>query len=402
MKNINRRQSRGGLFATKRSPDELDLFRSRLAGATRKGKPYRLIDLFCGAGGMSLGFVQSGHGFKPIWANDFDSHAAATYNQNFGAHCTNEDIVDVLADPAFTVPAADVVIGGPPCQGFSLLNKGRAIDPRKQLWRPFMDVVERSGASIFVMENVPQLLNSVEHGEIAGVAEQMGFKLDWAALCAADYGVPQVRWRAFIIGSKSVEPSTQFPPRRTHVAADRSSRRAFKTDDIPAVVQAAPYQTVRDAIGDLPRPSGTEIKEIAPPLDLHFGRQPTEKSLKRYKAIPREGMNRFDLQRNAPELTPACWIRKTSGGTDLFGRLWWDRPSVTIRTEFYKPEKGRYLHPQQHRPITHREAARLQSFPDEFRFLGTKIEVAKQIGNAVPPVLASRIADCVAALLLTR
>ena len=111
-------------------------------------------------------------------------------------------------------------------------------------------------------------------------------------------------------------------------------------------------------------------------------------------------MNRFDLQERAPHLTPECWIKKTSGGTDLFGRLWWDKPGFTMRTEFFKPEKGRYLHPVQHRPITHREAARLQSFPDEFRFAGSKIEVAKQIGNAVPPLLAARLADCVHALLL--
>jgi DNA (cytosine-5)-methyltransferase 1 len=111
-------------------------------------------------------------------------------------------------------------------------------------------------------------------------------------------------------------------------------------------------------------------------------------------------MNRFDLQARAPELTPACWIRKKSGGTDLFGRLWWDRPAFTIRTEFFKPEKGRYLHPDQHRPITHREAARLQSFPDSFRFTGSKIEVARQIGNAVPPLLGERIADRVARLVL--
>jgi DNA (cytosine-5)-methyltransferase 1 len=89
---------------------------------------------------------------------------------------------------------------------------------------------------------------------------------------------------------------------------------------------------------------------------------------------------------------PACWQRKKSGGTDLFGRLWWDRPSVTIRTEFYKPEKGRYLHPQAHRPITHLEAALLQSFPETFRFLGSKTEVGIQIGNAVPPTLAEAIA----------
>jgi len=105
------------------------------------------------------------------------------------------------------------------------------------------------------------------------------------------------------------------------------------------------------------------------------------------------------LQRVAPDLTPQCWINKKSGGTDLFGRLWWDRPAFTIRTEFYKPEKGRYLHPAQHRPITHREAARLQSFPDNFIFTGSKIEIARQIGNAVPPLLAARVADIVYLLL---
>ncbi|HUQ33271.1 MAG TPA: DNA cytosine methyltransferase, partial [Pyrinomonadaceae bacterium] len=141
---------------------------------------------------------------------------------------------------------------------------------------------------------------------------------------------------------------------------------------------------------------------LPPPFDLHFGRSPTPKSLARYKAIPQEGMNRFDLQRVAPELTPGCWIRKTSGGTDLFGRLWWNRPAFTIRTEFYKPEKGRYLHPEQNRPITHREAARFQSFPDSFRFCGSKMEVAKQIGNAVPPLLAAAVAGSVRLLLSQR
>jgi DNA (cytosine-5)-methyltransferase 1 len=98
-------------------------------------------------------------------------------------------------------------------------------------------------------------------------------------------------------------------------------------------------------------------------------------------------------------LTPNCWIKKTSGGTDLFGRLKWDRPSVTIRTEFFKPEKGRYLHPVSHRPITHREAARLMGFPDRFKFVGSKIEIARQIGNAVPPHLGGAIAKCVLEIL---
>jgi DNA (cytosine-5)-methyltransferase 1 len=162
---------------------------------------------------------------------------------------------------------------------------------------------------------------------------------------------------------------------------------------------ALKWRTVRDAIADLPPPVGTEIRDQPPPLNLHFGRSPTPTSLARYMAIPKEGMNRFDLQKLAPKLTPECWVRKKSGGTDLFGRLWWDRPAFTIRTEFFKPEKGRYLHPMQHRPITHREAARLQSFPDDFMFKGSKIEIARQIGNAVPPVLAARVADVVYMLL---
>jgi DNA (cytosine-5)-methyltransferase 1 len=155
---------------------------------------------------------------------------------------------------------------------------------------------------------------------------------------------------------------------------------------------------VRQAIDDLPAPIGTEISDLPAPLNLHFGRNPTPTSLKRYKAVP-PGGNRFDLQRNALPLTPQCWIKKVSGGTDLFGRLWWDRPSVTIRTEFFKPEKGRYLHPEAHRPITHREAARLMGFPDSFVFKGSKVEIARQIGNAVPPLLGRAIAECVAEIL---
>lgn len=125
--------------------------------------------------------------------------------------------------------------------------------------------------------------------------------------------------------------------------------------------------------------------------DLHIRRNPRPTSLERYRTIP-EGGNRFDLQRVRPDLTPACWANKPTGTTDVMGRLWWDRPSFTIRTEFYKPEKGRYLHPNEDRPITHREAARLQTFPDAFIFEGTKIEIARQIGNAVPPLLGKAIA----------
>jgi DNA (cytosine-5)-methyltransferase 1 len=365
---------------------------------------YTLIDLFSGAGGLTLGFTQTlGHVFTPVWANDFNRLAALTYSANFGCHCTTEDILKIVRDDIKQIPKADIVVGGPPCQGFSLLNKNRKNDPRKQLWRPFLQIVEHAGAQIFVMENVPQILGSDEHRLICDSAAALGFKTTSAKLCAADYGVPQTRWRAFIVGCKFLNPSEFFPPKKTHRKPDAVEMRMSFSDEFDEYV-ARPrlWTTVRDAIEDLSKPIGTEIRNEAPPYDLHFGRTPTESSMARYRAIPREGMNRFDLQRRAPELTPACWIRKTSGGTDLFGRLWWDRPAFTIRTEFFKPEKGRYLHPSQHRPITHREAARLQSFPDSFKFLGTKIEIAKQIGNAVPPMLAARIADCVLAMLLNK
>ncbi|MFN9908468.1 MAG: DNA cytosine methyltransferase, partial [bacterium] len=116
---------------------------------------YRLIDLFSGAGGMTLGFTDArfGGGFESVWAVDHDAAAVATHNRNFGGHAVCADIEEWLSSDK-PVPRADVVIGGPPCQGFSLLNKQRIGDVRRQLWQPFMDVVERSGASVFVIENV--------------------------------------------------------------------------------------------------------------------------------------------------------------------------------------------------------------------------------------------------------
>lgn len=382
--------------------DDESVYRARKKGILKDSyKTYRLVDLFAGAGGLTLGFTRLlGQVFVPVWANDFNAYAARTYNANFGERCTTDDILEIVEKRINEIPKADVVIGGPPCQGFSLLNKQRDGDPRKQLWRPYLQIVEHTGAEIFVMENVPQLLGSEEHGQIADVARSLGFEMAFAKLCAADYGVPQTRWRAFIIGCKFVHPGKFFPPKKTHQRpSDINTGMLFLEDFDVYVSRAKAWRTVRDAIGDLPAPKGTEISNELPPSDLHFGRTPTPMSMKRYMAIPKEGMNRFDLQKRAPELTPACWIRKTKGGTDLFGRLWWDRPAFTIRTEFFKPEKGRYLHPVQHRPITHREAARLQTFPDSFKFLGSKIEIAKQIGNAVPPMLAARIADCVLAML---
>ncbi len=351
---------------------------------------YRLIDLFSGAGGMSLGFTGEAFSnrFESVWAVDNDQAAVETYIANFGDHALCADIESLIR--CTTIPKADVVIGGPPCQGFSLLNKQRAGDSRRALWQPYMDVVEKSGASVFVIENVTELHKSPEADEIVARARQLGFEVERGIVNTADYGVPQTRKRTVMVGSKKGSPKAFFPPPATHKAPGSS-----------APSNLADWVTVREAIGRLPEPVGTKIRRAKPPLNLHFGRSPTEVSLERYQAVP-PGGNRFDLYKNAPKITPKCWIRKKSGGTDLFGRLWWDRPSVTIRTEFFKPEKGRYLHPEKHRPITHREAARLMGFPDSFVFTGTKVQIARQIGNAVPPPLAHAIADMVVDILSTR
>jgi len=330
-------------------------------------RPYKVIDLFAGAGGMTLGF--SNAGFIPVLAVECEPDFAKTYSLNFGNHVVSDDIVNVC-NRGLNL-SADVVIGGPPCQGFSNLTGNRVSDPRREMWRYYMRVVEESDCKVFVLENVPNILKSPEGEDIIKSARQLGFHLNddsYGILNAANFGVPQNRRRAIIIGSKLGPIKLPSPANRV--------------------------MTVRDAFSGIPaKPTHQDLnRSPATGPDLHIARNPTEISRKRYRLIP-PGGNRFDLQRAAPELTPACWIRKQSGGTDLFGRLDWDGPArCTVRCEFYKPEKGRYLHPSEHRPITHWEAARLQTFPDSFKWSGTKIRVAIQIGNAVPPVFAEAVA----------
>ena len=319
------------------------------------------VDLFSGCGGFAVGLKDAG--FENLLAVEWDEACCRTFAENISPrilHCAIQEI------EAF--PACDLLVGGPPCQGFSNLGERIPNDPRRQLWRHFLRAVADAKPLIFVMENVPPLLKSAEFQEIRQEAESLGYRVDPRVLNAAFYGVPEQRKRAIIIASRIGDPVF---PKPTHRDPERYP--TFETQGLPR------WKTVRDAIGDLPPdPDGN---------NWHIGRNPTEKSKRRYRSIP-PGGNRWNLPL---DIMPECWKRKTEGGTDLFGRLWWNRPSVTIRTEFFKPEKGRYLHPSEHRPITHREAARLQGFKDSFRFLGTKIEVAMQIGNAVPPPLGYEI-----------
>ncbi|MGC5015894.1 DNA cytosine methyltransferase [Streptosporangium sp. DT93] len=339
-------------------------------------KPIRIIDLFSGAGGFSLGFHNANLGYETILAVEIDRWAAQTIQNNLHCKVDCSSIQDLSS-----FPDADVVVGGPPCQGFSTLGSRREEDPRNELLWDFIRVVRGLQPKVFLIENVPGILSARQFHNFKAYTLSDSilrkYSLAYSVLNAADYGVPQRRSRAFIIGIKGQE-GISWPPPVTHASN---------------LLNTLPHRTVRDAIADLPfETDGFDVRINAlGGQHLHFGRNPTQKSLERYRAVPRGG-NRFDLARNRPDLLPECWRKKLSGTTDVMGRMWWDRPSPTIRTEFFKPEKGRYLHPEADRPITHREAARLQGFPDSYVFAGKKIEIARQIGNAVPPALAQAIA----------
>jgi DNA (cytosine-5)-methyltransferase 1 len=352
-----------------------------------------VIDLFAGCGGMTAGFVQGG--FDPVLAVEWDRAAASTYAANFGeSHMLWTGIEAVRTQD---LPRADVVVGGPPCQGFSNLGSKNVDDPRNALWKQYIRVVESLQPKVFVVENVDRFSVSSEFAMLQAEANHgliRNYELSWSTLLAADYGVAQRRSRTIVIGSR-IGPIA--PPAPTHAKIPMGGR--------------LPWETVRSRIADLPRvPSATKlpmstvnffgrtIPGVYKGLDIHLGRQPRARSLMRYDHIP-PGGGRFHLP---PELLSPCWRNKPTGTTDVMGRMRWDAPSLTIRTEFFKPEKGQYLHPQWdptnaanrvNRPITHLEAARLQDFPEDFLWCGTKIEIARQIGNAVPVGLARAIAQ---------
>lgn len=340
-----------------------------------------IVDVFSGAGGLSLGFKFAIPDSRTVLAVEVDPMAANTFARNFDC-----DLMIGPIEKCRELPHAEILLGGPPCQGFSRL--GRSTDETKrqelnELWRVYIEVARQIRPLAFVIENVPEFLRSPQFSNLCSVMSSdpilSKYSYSFGTLDAADYGVPQHRVRALVVAILDSEPVEQPPV--THGRGPSTK----------------PYTTVRDAIGDLPLcPVGkSPAIDMKGSQNLHFGRDALPSSIERYRAIP-EGGNRFDLARNRPDLLPRCWASKASGTTDVMGRLWWDKPSCTIRTEFFKPEKGRYLHPVADRAITHREAARLQSFPDSFVFEGSKADIARQIGNAVPPALATVVARQIA------
>jgi len=352
----------------------------------------RVLDLFAGAGGLSAGLHAASTRFRTVGAVEWDQAAAASYEATFGRGLVYAgDIKSWLR--AGAVPQADVIVGGPPCQGFSSLGKQDVEDERNMLWREYAQTIALALPRYFIVENVAEFRKSPQYSLFAGETERGGLLQDYgfesAVLNAADFGAPQARRRTVVVG---YHKDLGFPgfPVPTH-----SQKRA--SDNLPD------HLTVSDALKRVPRRpdrdhllearrttfEGREYAGAFGTRDLHWSRAYTTLSLQRFAVIP-PGGNRRNLE-PFPDLMAPCWVRHKSGSGDVMGRLVWDKPSVTIRTEFFKPEKGRYIHPEEHRAITHYEAALLQGFGRDHKFVGSRTAIARQIGNAVPVALGAAI-----------
>jgi len=353
-------------------------------------QPYRMIDLFAGCGGLTCGFVSTGH-FTPVAAVEHDLSAAATYAANHGEdHIHWGAIEDWVTGE---LPDADIVVGGPPCQGFSNLGKRSSTDPRNELWRHYMHTLLAVRPRAFLLENVDRFATSDQFAALERETQPGGlledYDLDARLVRATDFGSFQLRRRFIVIGTHRDLPKIHVPDGHVAKADWRTVEQAL--DGLERDVDPADR--------DLPPATIERFGRIVPgeykSPDLHITRRYTSTSLARFRHIP-EGGNRLNLP---DRLKAPCWRGHDKGSLDVMGRLHWEHPSVTIRTEFFKPEKGRYLHPDRNRAITHHEAARIQGFPDEYLWCGSKIQIARQIGNAVPVELAEGLATHLASSL---
>lgn len=346
-----------------------------------------VLDLFAGAGGLTEGMHQGSSRFRTVRAVELDLEAAASYTQNFGDVVYSGGIEEWLTEES--VPQVDIVVGGPPCQGFSTLGKQDVDDVRNGLWRHYVSTVRRAQPRAFLMENVPAFLKSPQFDVFSKAFERGGdlsnYSFEARILDASKFGAAQRRKRVVVLGVRKDWAHPGFPecthgsPQTPMLEAIRTVSDAFAGVPLFAGERDLPHGRIEF--------HGRQLPGAFKVSDLHIGRDYTDLSLDRFRAIPYGG-GRFDLP---DQLKAECWRKHRTGSGDVMGRLVWEKPSVTIRTEFFKPEKGRYLHPTQPRAITHFEAARLQGFRDDYLFVGSKTAIARQIGNAVPVPLGAAL-----------
>lgn len=341
------------------------------------GNAYTCIDGFSGAGGLLLGLQRAG--FESLCSFDNDPLSIETQRQNkkYFDHATliadiNELSPEVLLKEAgIKKEELFLLAGGPPCQGFSIQRIGDDTDDRNDLVASYVRLLERIRPKFFLMENVPGIMGKRGKSYFEKALERMesiGYQSYHQILNAQDFGVPQRRRRVIVIGIRNDLHQKPF---------------AFPKAKTPE----GKRMTVRDAIGHLPQPpiGGTDHPEIS----HHRSDKLSAINLKRISFL-KPGQGREHLPKS---LVADCHKVSASkiGHRNVYGRMSWDEVAPTITARFDSFTRGMFGHPEQNRSISLREGALIQTFPGDFNFVGSKVDIARQIGNAVPPNLAEAI-----------
>lgn len=342
-------------------------------------KEYDFVDFFCGAGGMSYGFHKMAELTGRLrWAGavDIDKHAIDTYEHNYGYRPSNinlgeADIEEIKSALQLKEGNELILIGCAPCQGFSSHRKKdhRGSDKRNTLVGRFAEIAVELQPKMIIMENVPDLLAKKHwhhYQAFRETVEAAGYHIAVNILGMADYGTPQSRFRTVLIAARDFIPTLPAP-----------------------ILKPEQYTTVRDAIGDL-RP--LEAGEKDPEDPMHITSKHRKETIEILKKVPKDGGNR------PHGVGPEC-LDKVAGFYDVYGRLAWDKTAVTITARCRTPSCGRFVHPDQNRGLSVREAALLQGFPSDFYFEGPFDDKYKQIGNAVSPIFSTRLAGHVLSML---
>lgn len=347
-------------------------------------KEFKILDLFSGAGGFSYGMEKNPH-FKTLVALDFNEPAIETFKNNMPwchtivGDITSEDVKKEVIEQSKKL-GINMIIGGPPCQGFSLKGKKLGLeDPRNFLFKEYLKIVEILQPEVFVIENVKALLSTSAgffRDQIIKTVKEMGYFVDYGVLTATDFGVPQTRQRAIFICCKSKLITLPKPTsERVYTVRDAISDLSYLEANEGAFSQ--PYTTEAQSEYQKARRKGSKV------LFNHKASNHPEHAIAKLKMIPPEcGKEHLPKELLGNQQFSGTW-----------GRLKWDEPSPTIDTRFDACSNGTNNHPYLNRSITPREAARIQSFDDKFVFIGAKVNIRAQIGNAVPPLLAEAIAD---------
>ena len=320
----------------------------------------KFFDFFCGAGGVSFGLSRVG--FTSIGGLDKYEIAGKTYEQAIKSKVIVKDAFRLsLNEVKKLVDSADVIVGCPPCQGFSIINKQRRVkdDKRNDLVLWFTEVVEVTKPQAIIFENVPPVRKDPRFLELLKVLDKASYGYAFSVVNMADYGVPQARRRLVLIGVRGVKGVELPEPDYGSPDSDPVKRGITK-----------PWRTVRDAIGDLPP---VDDGECHPSDELHCTKKLSDYHKDILRQVPKDGGSYGKMYASA------------------FSRLWWGRPSITITTKFFDPSSGRFAHPEQDRGLSLREGARLQTFPDDYPFAGSFRSIARQIGEAVPPLFVEKL-----------